>query len=81
LAALDSFKDVSFKRSVPFITIVAIALAIALITLHPPLVLFALFCIYGVSGYGVYVWKRMKGRPVSVIATSTDEPDEQGLHR
>jgi len=33
------------------------------------------------SGYGVYVWRRMKGRPVSVIATSTDEPDEQGLHR
>ncbi|MET0350570.1 MAG: CDP-diacylglycerol--serine O-phosphatidyltransferase, partial [Rhizobacter sp.] len=76
-----SFKDVSFKRSVPFIVIVAIALAIALITLHPPIVLFALFCIYGTSGYGVYGWKRAKGRPVSVIATSTDEPDEEGLHR
>jgi len=76
-----SFKDVSFKRSVPFIVIVAIALAIALITLHPPIVLFALFCIYGTSGYGVYGWKRAKGRPVSVIAVSTDEPDEEGLHR
>lgn len=76
-----SFKDVSFKRSVPFIVIVAIALAIALITLHPPIVLFALFCIYGASGYGVYGWKRAKGRPVSVIAVSTDEPDEEGLHR
>ena len=76
-----SFKDVSFKRSVPFIVIVAIALAIALITLHPPLVLFALFCVYGTSGYGVYAWKRAKGRPVSMIATSTDEPDEAGLHR
>jgi CDP-diacylglycerol--serine O-phosphatidyltransferase len=76
-----SFKDVSFKRSVPFVVIVAIALSIALITLHPPLVLFALFCFYGLSGYGVYVWKRMKGRPVSVIATSMDEPDEEGLHR
>ena len=76
-----SFKDVSFKRSVPFIVIVAIALGIAFITLHPPLVLFGLFVVYGVSGYGVYIWKRMKGKPVSVIATSTDEPDEQGLHR
>ena len=76
-----SFKDVSFKRTVPFIVIVAIALAIALINLHPPLVLFALFVIYGTSGYAVYVWKRAKGRPVSMIATSTDEPDEQGLHR
>ena len=76
-----SFKEVSFKRTVPFIVIVAIALGIAFITLHPPAVLFGLFVVYGLSGYGVYVWKRMKGRPVSVIATSTDEPDEQGLHR
>jgi len=76
-----SFKDVSFKRSVPFIVIVAIALGIAFITLHPPLVLFGLFVIYGFSGYGVYAWKRVKGRPVSVIATSMDEPDEEGLHR
>jgi CDP-diacylglycerol---serine O-phosphatidyltransferase len=80
-APFYSFKDVSFKRSVPFIVIVAIALAIAVINIHPPIVLFALFCLYGVSGYAVYAWKRMKGRPVSVIATSTDEPDEEGLHR
>jgi CDP-diacylglycerol--serine O-phosphatidyltransferase len=76
-----SFKDVSFKRTVPFIVIVAIALAFAVITIHPPIVLFSLFLVYGLSGYAVYVYKRMKGKPVSVIATSTDEPDEQGLHR
>jgi CDP-diacylglycerol--serine O-phosphatidyltransferase len=76
-----SFKDVSFKRSVPFIVIVAIALGIAVINIHLPGALFGLFMVYGVSGYGVYAWKRMKGRPVSVIATSTDEPDEEGLHR
>ncbi|HEX6362945.1 MAG TPA: CDP-diacylglycerol--serine O-phosphatidyltransferase [Albitalea sp.] len=75
-----SFKDVSFKRTVPFIVIVAIALGIALINVHPPLVLFALFLVYGFSGYAVYVWKRMKGKPVSVIATQIDDPDEQGLH-
>jgi CDP-diacylglycerol--serine O-phosphatidyltransferase len=76
-----SFKEFSLKRTVPFIVIVALALAIALINLHPPIVLFAVFCLYAGSGYGVYVWRRMKGRPVSVIATSTDEPEEQGLHR
>jgi CDP-diacylglycerol--serine O-phosphatidyltransferase len=79
-APFYSFKDVSFKRSVPFIVIVAIALGIALINIHPPTVLFGLFCLYGISGYGVYAYKRMKGKPVSVIATSTDEPDEKGLH-
>jgi CDP-diacylglycerol--serine O-phosphatidyltransferase len=76
-----SFKDVSFRHTVPFIVIVAIALGIAVITIHPPVVLFALFVVYGFSGYAVYVYKMSKGRPVSVIATSTDEPDEAGLHR
>ena len=76
-----SFKDVSFKRSVPFIVIVAIALGIAVVNIHPPIVLFAVFCVYGVSGYVVYGYKKAKGAPVSVIATSTDEPDEAGLHR
>jgi CDP-diacylglycerol---serine O-phosphatidyltransferase len=75
-----SFKDISLKRSVPFIVIVLIALGIAVINIHPPIVLFALFCVYGLSGYGVYAYRRAKGRPVSVIATSTDEPDERGLH-
>jgi CDP-diacylglycerol---serine O-phosphatidyltransferase len=76
-----SFKDISFKRSVPFIVIVAIALAIAVVNIAPPLVLFAAFCVYGTSGYAVYAYKRSKGKPVSVIATSMDEPDEEGLHR
>ena len=76
-----SFKDLSLKRSVPFMVIVADR-ARHRRHQHPRAgALFALFVVYGVSGYGVYVWKRMKGRPVSVIATSTDEPDEQGLHR
>ena len=76
-----SFKDISFRHSVPFIVIVAIALGIAVINIHLPGALFGLFMVYGLSGYAVYVWKRSKGRPVSVIATSMDEPDEQGLHR
>src|SRR5690606_41330063 len=75
-----SFKDISFKRTVPFIVIVAIALGIAVINLHPAGVLFSLFVVYGFSGYGVYIWRRIKGKPVSVISMSTDEPDEHGLH-
>jgi CDP-diacylglycerol--serine O-phosphatidyltransferase len=75
-----SFKDVSMKRSVPFIVIVAIALGFALISTDPPTVLFALFCLYGLSGYVLYGYRKAKGKPVSVIATSTDEPDERGLH-
>jgi len=80
-APFYSFKVVGGRRTVPFAVIVAIALGIAVINIHPPIVLFALFCIYGVSGYAVYAYKKAKGTPVSVIAISTDEPDEAGLHR
>ncbi len=76
-----SFKDLSLKRSVPFIVIVLIALAIGIIGAYPARVIFAIFCAYGLSGYLVYAYKRAKGRRVSVIALSTDEPDEIGLHR
>ena len=76
-----SFKDLSLKRSVPFIVIVLIALAIGIINLYPARIFFAIFCLYALSGYLVYAYKRAKGRPVSAIALSTDEPDEVGLHR
>jgi len=80
-APFYSFKVVGAKQTVPFVVIVAIALGIALISQNPPLALFALFCAYGLSGYVVYGYRKWKGTPVSVIATSTDEPDEAGLHR
>ena len=75
-----SFKDVRMKKSVPFVVIVLIALGIAIINIHPPIVLFGVFALYGLSGYGVYAWRKAKGQQTSVISTSTDEPDERGLH-
>lgn len=75
-----SFKDLSLKKSVPFAAIVLVALGIAVINIHPPTVLFGLFVLYGLSGYAMYFWRKAKGRPTSVISTSTDEPDERGLH-
>jgi CDP-diacylglycerol---serine O-phosphatidyltransferase len=79
-APFYSFKVVGAKQTVPFVVIVAIALGIAIISQNPPLALFALFCVYGVSGYAVYGYRKYTGAPVSVISTSTDEPDEAGLH-
>ena len=80
-APFYSFKVVGGRRTVPFIVLVAIALAIALVALDPSRVLFALFCLYGLSGYAVYGWRRYKGMHASVVALSTDEPDEKGLHQ
>ena len=75
-----SFKDLSLKRSVPFTLIVLIALGIAVINIDPPTVMFGLFMAYGVSGFVLYGWRKAKGLQTSVISTSTDEPDERGLH-
>ena len=80
-APFYSFKVVGGRKTVPFIVIAAVALLIVLIAIDPAPMLFGVFCLYGVSGYVVYVWRKLQGRPVSVIATSTDEPDEAGLHR
>ena len=80
-APFYSFKDVRMKKSVPFAVIVLLALIIAVINIHPPVVLFALFVMYGLSGYVLYAWRRAKGLQASVISTSTDEPDEEGLHK
>ena len=69
------------KRSVPFVVIVLIALGIAVINIDPPIVVFGMFVLYGLSGYIIYLWRKAKGLQTSVISTSTEEPDERGLHK
>ncbi len=76
-----SFKDVSMKRSVPFVVIVLLAVGIAIINIDPPTVVFGVFVCYGLSGYVVYAVRKGRGLQTSVISTSTDEPDERGLHK
>jgi CDP-diacylglycerol---serine O-phosphatidyltransferase len=76
-----SFKDIQMKKSVPFAVIVLIALGIAVINIDPPVVLFAIFVLYGLSGYVTYAWRKAKGQRASMISTSTEEPEESGLHR
>ena len=68
------------KRSVPFAVIVLIALGIAVINIDPAIVMCGVFFVYGCSGYVIYGWRKAKGVQTSVISTSTDEPDERGLH-
>lgn len=80
-APFYSFKDLKMKRSVPFAAIVLIPLAIAIINIHTPTVLFAVFALYGLSGYVVYALRKFRGQPTSVISVSRDEPEERGLHQ
>jgi len=71
-----SFKDVNFRKSVPFIAVFLIALFFALVSIDPPKVLFPLFIAYGLSGYLVSIWRLAKGKPVSIIQTDEEPVDE-----
>jgi len=71
-----SFKDLNFRKSVPFIAAFLIVLVFVAISSDPPKVLFALFVLYGLSGYGVFFWRWVKGTPVSIVQTTPDFIDE-----
>jgi CDP-diacylglycerol--serine O-phosphatidyltransferase len=72
-----SFKDVNFKKSVPFIFVFLIALAFALVSIDPPKVLWPIFVAYCLSGYAVYFWRLAKGKPVSIIQTEEEEDEPE----
>ena len=74
-----SFKDVNFRKSVPFIAVFLIALVFALVSIDPPKVLFPIFIAYGLSGYAVSAWRLAKGKKVSLIQTDqeSDDPSER----
>jgi len=56
-----SFKDINLRKSVPFATVLFIVLGFVLVSSDPPIVLFLLFCGYGVSGYLLWaLGKRVK---------------------
>lgn len=75
-----SFKDVNFRKSVPFITIFLVVLLFVAVTSHPPGVLFGLFVLYGLSGYAVFFWRKRQGRPVSIVQTEPESHDTDETH-
>ena len=61
-----SGKDINLKKSVPFIVVVGLAIAFALVSSYPPGVLFALLLAYALSGYVQFAWRfATRRRPVA----------------
>jgi CDP-diacylglycerol--serine O-phosphatidyltransferase len=58
-----SFKDINLRKSVPFATVLFIVLGFVLVSSDPPIVLFLLFCGYGVSGYVLWALGRRAKPP------------------
>jgi CDP-diacylglycerol--serine O-phosphatidyltransferase len=56
------FKTINLRRSVPFVVIFLIVLFFVLVSYQPPVVLFAGFVLYGLSGYVWSAWLALKRR-------------------
>jgi CDP-diacylglycerol--serine O-phosphatidyltransferase len=60
-APFYSFKDINLKRSVPFLSLLGMVMVFVVVSSDPPVVLFSLFVLYGVSGYGIWFWRWRRG--------------------
>ncbi len=68
-----SGKEINLRKSVPFFVILLIVLAFILISTSPPEVLFGVFLLYGLSGYGYAVWLLLQRRKASAAGLQGDE--------
>jgi CDP-diacylglycerol--serine O-phosphatidyltransferase len=57
-----SFKTVNLKKSVPFVTVLILVLAFALLASQPPLVLFCCSVLYALSGFVTTAWTLWRER-------------------
>jgi len=59
-----SFKDVDFHNKVPFMAMLVVVMIFVLASIDPPLVLFAVFMLYALSGPVVSILRRFKKRNI-----------------
>ena len=57
-----SGKEINLRKSVPFFVILLVVLAFILVSTSPPEVLFGVFVLYGLSGYGDGLMRFLRGR-------------------
>jgi CDP-diacylglycerol--serine O-phosphatidyltransferase len=71
-----SGKNINLRRSVPFIAVIALALAFALGALYPPGVFFGLFVCYALSGYLLSFWRWRRKRAAARATESLPPLDD-----
>ncbi len=76
-APFYSGKEVNLKKSVSFIFLLALVLMFVVVSSDPPVVLFSLFLLYGLSGYAVWFLRWRSGRelPWKEAAAAQDRSD------
>jgi CDP-diacylglycerol--serine O-phosphatidyltransferase len=60
-----AFKDINFRKSVPFWAVLAVVAAMTVISIKPPVILFLLFVAYGLHGYVMLFLRRRKRAPIA----------------
>lgn len=68
-----SFKDINFRKPVPFIAALLIVVLLVVISSDPSKVLFGLFVLYGLSGYFVYLGRKIKGKPAGMVRSDQEK--------
>ncbi|NMG43664.1 CDP-diacylglycerol--serine O-phosphatidyltransferase [Aromatoleum toluvorans] len=66
-----SGKDINLRKSVPFIVVIALVMAFALVSSYPPGVLFGLFLLYAASGYVIYAMRKLRKRRAASAPAAT----------
>ena len=61
-APFYSGKAINLRRSIPFVVVLLLVLAFALLSIHPPLILFLCSVFYGTSGYVYWLWRWTRRR-------------------
>jgi CDP-diacylglycerol--serine O-phosphatidyltransferase len=74
-----SGKSINLRKSVPFIVLIALVLAFALISSYPPGILFGLFLAYAGSGYVIAAlrWRRRRSHRSDPAAAQAPAHTEQ----
>ncbi|WP_226648767.1 CDP-diacylglycerol--serine O-phosphatidyltransferase [Microbulbifer variabilis] len=68
-----SFKGLDFKGRVPFVMMLAVILVFSLVTIDPAGVLLTLAVLYTLSGPAMWLWVRVRPKPVNRSDKTSDE--------
>ncbi len=72
-----SFKDYDLVNRVGFRHLLLIPVLFIVIAADPPLTLTGIFLIYGISGPLLYLWRKMRGKPLDLPAVSWFRKDAE----
>lgn len=75
-----SGKSFALGHSVPFWVILVVVAVFVFVSSDPPVVLFGLFVVYGVSGWFIWLWRWQRARKLNRLRQENPEPAPAAQH-